>query len=79
MAFQHKDGTGALFRNDQKGNERAPRYRGELMINGTSYELAAWVKEGARGTFFSCLPKSKTCGTGTQVPREYPTCRSSRT
>jgi hypothetical protein len=59
MGFQHKDGTGALFRSDQKGNERAPRYRGELMINGTAYELAAWVKEGSRGTFLSLSAQVK--------------------
>ena len=59
MAYQHRDGTGALFRNDQKGNERAPRYRGELMINGTPYELAAWIKEGKRGTFFSLSAQVK--------------------
>jgi hypothetical protein len=59
MSFQHKEGTGALFRNDQKGNERAPRYRGELMINGTPYELAAWLNEGARGTFFSLSAQVK--------------------
>ena len=59
MAYQHRDGTGALFRSDQKGNERAPRYRGELMINGTPYELAAWIKEGKRGTFFSLSAQVK--------------------
>ena len=59
MAYQHRDGTGALFRNDQKGNQRAPRYRGELMINGTPYELAAWIKEGKRGTFFSLSAQVK--------------------
>ena len=55
MSFRHKDGTGALFHNDQKGNDRAPRYRGELMINGFSYELAASVKDGARGAFFKSI------------------------
>jgi hypothetical protein len=59
MSFQHKEGTGALFRNDQKGNQRAPRYRGELMINGTPYELAAWLKEGTSGTFFSLSAQVK--------------------
>ncbi len=29
MSFQHRDGRGALFRNDHKGNERAPQYRGD--------------------------------------------------
>lgn len=65
MSFQHRDGRGALFRNDQKGNERAPRYRGELMINGTPYELAAWVKEGAKGTFFSLSAQVKDKRDGT--------------
>ncbi len=29
------------------------------MINGTPYELVAWVKEGARGTFFSLSAQVK--------------------
>ena len=29
------------------------------MINGTPYELVAWVKEGAKGTFFSLSAKVK--------------------
>lgn len=59
MAYQHRDGTGALFLNDQKGNQRAPRYRGELMINGIPYELAAWIKEGKKGLFFSLSAQVK--------------------
>ena len=59
MAYQHRNGIGALFRNDQRGNERAPRYRGELVINGTSYELAAWINEGTKGNFLRLSAKVK--------------------
>lgn len=59
MAYEHKDGSGTLFKADQKGNERAPSFRGELMLGGTLYELAAWIKEGRSGKFFSLSAKPK--------------------
>ena len=55
MAFQQRDMTGALFRNEKKGsNERAPGYSGTALIDGREYRIAGWVKEGRNGgRFFS--------------------------
>ena len=42
-----------LFRNDKKGNEKAPDYRGNLTLaDGEKKEIAAWVKEGKNGSKF---------------------------
>ncbi len=47
MAFELKPGQGALFQNDQKGNDRAPTHRGELcLLDGTVIKIAGWRKEG---------------------------------
>jgi hypothetical protein len=59
MAYEPKDGSGALFRNDKKGNEARPDYRGDLMLGGTLYEVAGWMKEGAKGKFMSISVKPK--------------------
>ena len=61
MAFEIRDGSGSLFQADQKGNERAPKWRGDIMLNGTVYELAGWVKETKKGDkFLSLSGKVKT-------------------
>lgn len=67
MAYVPKEGAGSLFRNDKKGNEARPDWRGDVMIGGQMYELAAWEKQGARGTFLSLSAKPKQA----EPPREH--------
>lgn len=60
MAFEQREGSGSLFKSDQKGNANAPGYRGDLLINGVLFELAAWVKTTQKGDkFFSLSAKVK--------------------
>ena len=40
--------SGVLFKNDQKGNEKAPWYKGFAEIDGVKLEVAAWVKESKK-------------------------------
>lgn len=60
MAYEHKDGSGAMFKNDKGGVETRPDYRGDLMLGGTLYEVAGWIKEGGKGKFMSLSAKPKT-------------------
>ncbi len=53
MAYELKDGQGSLFKNDKKGVEKRPDYRGDIKIDGTVYQLSAWLKEGKNGKFMS--------------------------
>jgi uncharacterized protein (DUF736 family) len=53
MAYEHKDGFGALFKNDKKESEKHPDYKGSIMLGGIVYELAGWKKDGSKGTFLS--------------------------
>lgn len=53
MAFEHKDGQGSLFRNERKTTDSQPDYRGQVKIDGKLLDIAAWLKEGAKGKFFS--------------------------
>ncbi len=59
MAYEHKEGGGALFKNDKGGVETRPDYKGDIKINGTLYELAAWIREGNKGKFMSLSAKVK--------------------
>jgi len=49
MAFEPKDGMGSLFKNDKKGNDKAPDYRGDVMVDGKVYQLAGWKKLTSKG------------------------------
>lgn len=59
MAFEQRDNSGALFKNDKGDNEKRPDYRGDAMIGGVSYEMSAWIKDGKRGKFMSVSFKVK--------------------
>jgi uncharacterized protein (DUF736 family) len=48
-----KTNSGVLFKNDKKGNEKAPDYSGSVNVNGKDLRLAAWIKEGKAGKFMS--------------------------
>jgi len=54
MSFEHKEGSGSLFRNDRKQpGEKTPDYRGEIKLNGEIIKIAGWIREGQRGEFLS--------------------------
>ena len=39
-----------LFKNDKKGNEKAPDYRGTTTLNNQEYKVALWIRTSASGT-----------------------------
>jgi cytochrome b involved in lipid metabolism len=59
MAFEKRDMSGAIFKNDKATSDKAPGYTGYILINGIEYDLSAWLKEGKKGKFFSLSVKPK--------------------
>lgn len=61
MAYETKEGGGALFKNEYKTKETHPDYKGNALINGVEMEVAAWVKKSQDGkkTFMSLSIKPK--------------------
>lgn len=53
MAYEQKDGDFALFPNDRKTNDRAPDWKGTIVINGVKMEIAGWNKPGRSGDFIA--------------------------
>lgn len=56
MADQQYDNTngGAIFKNDKKGNEKAPDYKGKINVDGKDKQIALWLRESKTGSkFFS--------------------------
>jgi len=44
MAYEPKEGSGALFKNDKGDNPARPDYRGDVMLGGVLYEISGWIK-----------------------------------
>ena len=59
MAYEAKPNSGSLFKAEKK-TPQAPDYTGTWKDeNGKEWRLAAWVKEGAKGKFFSLSASEK--------------------
>lgn len=54
--YEQKPGQGSLFKNGKKGdNEKAPDYTGSANIDGTTYQIAGWLKKPEGKTPFLSL------------------------
>jgi hypothetical protein len=53
MSNYDNTNSGVLFKNDKKGNEKAPDYKGKVNVNGKDLEIAGWIREGKTGQFLS--------------------------
>lgn len=51
--FEQKNDYGALFKNDKKTKDSQPDFIGNIMEDDKLWRLAAWKKEGKKGTFLS--------------------------
>ena len=69
--MEKRDNSGVLFANDKKDNEKAPNYKGNMMVDGQEYWLSAWVKEGKNGKFLGLAvsPKDAQPPAGKPLPK----------
>lgn len=60
-----KPNGGSLFKNDKRGNENWPDYKGSCNIDGKDYWISAWIKTAGPNSkspgskFFSFAFKAK--------------------
>ena len=43
MAYEHKENKGSIFKNEKKEKETHPDYTGQANVDGTVYNVAAWI------------------------------------
>ena len=72
MAYEKRDNSGVLFKNDRKAATSHADYNGSITVNGVDYWLNAWVKEGQKGKFFSLSVKPKEVRQRAGVPPKDP-------
>jgi len=69
MAYEAKPNSGSLFKNDRKTSDKHPDYTGTWKdADGKEWQLAAWVKEGKKGKFFSVSASEKRADPGAYRP-----------
>jgi uncharacterized protein (DUF736 family) len=51
---QQKVNTGAIFKNENKKDQKHPDYRGKINCDGKDMEIALWLRESQKGVkYFS--------------------------
>lgn len=60
MAYEMRENTGTLFKNEDKDEDTHADYQGEALVGGTLYWFNAWIKTGKSGKkFMSCSFRPK--------------------
>ena len=50
MAYEIKENTGSIFKNEyKKDNEKAPDYKGKANIDGKTKDISCWINETKDG------------------------------
>ena len=59
MAYEQRELSGSLFKNEKKTEDKHPNMTGSCLIDGVEYWVSAWTKEGTKGKWQSLAFKRK--------------------
>ncbi len=60
MAYEQRDNSGSIFKNEKKTTDNHPNMTGKCLIGGVEYWVSAWTKDGTKGKWQSLA--FKPCG-----------------
>lgn len=69
MAYEQKDMSGSIFKNQKRESENHPNMTGSAKINGIEYWVSAWTKEGEKGKWISLAFKPKDSAPTKPAPK----------
>jgi hypothetical protein len=73
MAYEQRDLSGSLFKNDKREKDTHPNLTGTVMIGGVEYWASGWTKERGNGDKWISLSfKPKEARNGDGYPRQNP-------
>ena len=55
MAYEMRENSGSLFKNDKKETESHPNAKGQALINGVVFWVSAWTKTDKNGNKWQSL------------------------
>jgi len=55
MAYEPKENTGSLFKNDRREKDTHPHAKGTALIDGVEYWVDAWTNEDRNGNKYQAL------------------------
>jgi len=73
MAYEIRDNSGSLFKNDKREADNHPNARGKAMIDGTMYYVDAWTKKDKNGNPWQSLSFKRI--QGEPAPKSHSTER----
>jgi uncharacterized protein (DUF736 family) len=69
MAYEQRDLSGSLFKNDKREKDTHPNLTGTVMIDGVEYWASGWTKERNNGDKWISLSfKPKDAAPAKQMP-----------
>lgn len=65
MAYEQRDNSGSMFKNNRKENEKHADMTGDIMVDGKLYWLNGWRKIDKNGNpWYSCSVRPKEARQG---------------
>lgn len=78
MAFEQRDNSGAIFKNDRREKDTHPDRTGTAMIDGVEYWVSGWLKEDRGGNPFLSLAFKRKEAKRREEPQRRPAVANSR-
>jgi uncharacterized protein (DUF736 family) len=75
MAYEQRDLTGSLFKNERKEADTHSDYKGSALIGGTEFWLDAWIntaKDGSKYMSLKFKPKDAQKGYSARIAADEP-------